>query len=130
MDRVHTNPVLDIMMYLVEFAGGEVTELTNKLIAELTCAQCGAAGNEYLFLDSLIEYCKDDKAIPLLIKRPVCGPEQQPITPLQVGKFAASGRMVLPHGRSCPTYKYCIWCRKLNLVLCRRLIMSPLLTGG
>ena len=34
MGRSHTNPILDTRMYQVEFAGGEVTELTANVIAE------------------------------------------------------------------------------------------------
>ena len=34
MGRSHTNPILDMRTYQVEFAGGNVTELTTNVIAE------------------------------------------------------------------------------------------------
>ena len=34
MGRVHANPILDTRMYEVEFADGDVTELTANIIAE------------------------------------------------------------------------------------------------
>ena len=52
-------------MYQVKFAGGKVTELTANVIAESMYAQCNADGNEYLLLDVLVDYQKDDKAISL-----------------------------------------------------------------
>ena len=56
----HANPIMDTILYQVEFAGGKITELT----AELMYTQCNADGNEYLHLDALVDYCKDNKAIP------------------------------------------------------------------
>ena len=51
--------------YQVEFAGGEVTELTANVIAESLYAQCNWDRNEYLLLDALVDYQKDKKAISL-----------------------------------------------------------------
>ena len=65
MGRSHTNPILDTRMYQVEFAGGEVTELTANVIAESMNAQCNTEGNKYLLLDALVDYQKDSKAISL-----------------------------------------------------------------
>ena len=36
-----------------------------NITAESRYTQCDADGNEYLLLDSLIDYCKDNKAISL-----------------------------------------------------------------
>ena len=44
MGRSHTIPILDTRMYQVEFAGGEVTELTANVIAESMYAQCDLEG--------------------------------------------------------------------------------------
>ena len=63
MGRSNTNPILDIRMYQVEFAGGKVTELTT---AELMYSWCNAEGNEYLLLYMLVDNQKDNKAISLL----------------------------------------------------------------
>ena len=65
MGRAHVNPIMDTRLYQVEFADGEVTELTANIIAELMYAQCNADGNEYLLLDTLVDYCKDNKLISL-----------------------------------------------------------------
>ena len=63
MGRAHVNPMIDIRMCQVEFAGGKVTELTSNIIAESMYAQCNADVNEYLLLDAL--YLKDNNAISL-----------------------------------------------------------------
>ena len=52
-------------MYQVSFVGGEITELTTNVIAESMYAQCYADGNEYLLLDVLVDYQKNNKAISL-----------------------------------------------------------------
>ena len=46
MGRAHTNPILNIRMYQVEFAGGKVTELLTNINSESIYAQCDAEGNE------------------------------------------------------------------------------------
>ena len=56
MGRSHMNPILDTKMYLVEFTGGKVTELTMYIIAESMYTQCNSDGNEYLLLDVLVDY--------------------------------------------------------------------------
>ena len=63
MGRSHANSILDTRMYEVEFAGDEVTELTANIIAESMYAQCNSEGNEYLLLDVLVDYQKDNKAV-------------------------------------------------------------------
>ena len=85
-------------MYQVEFAAGKVTESTANFIAVSMYAQCDGDGNECLFLDLLINYQKDNKVINKL----VYDAEQKLINTLKIGKFDASGRMVLPNGKSCP----------------------------
>ena len=65
MGRTHVNPILNTRMYQVEFAGGEVTESTANVITESIYAQWDVEGNEYLLLDSLVDSCKDNKAISL-----------------------------------------------------------------
>ena len=52
-------------IYQVDFAGGEVTELIANVIAESMYAQCDPDGNEYLLLDALVDYGKDNKATSL-----------------------------------------------------------------
>ena len=62
----HANPILDTRMCQVEFAGDKVTELTDNVIAESMYAQSDTDGNEYLTLDLLVAYYKDNKAISLI----------------------------------------------------------------
>ena len=66
MGTAHTNPLLDSGMYQVAFAWGKVTELTTNVIAKSMYAQCNANGNEYLLLDVLVDYHRDNKAISLV----------------------------------------------------------------
>ena len=101
MGRSHTNPTLDTRTYQVEFAGGEVVELTTNVIAKSMYAQCNLEGNEYLLLDALVDYYKENKAISLSDQQTSIQGRPVTIKPLQVGQFAASGRTVLLHGRSC-----------------------------
>ena len=58
-------------MYWVEFAGGKVTGLPNTVITELIYSLCDADGNEYLLIDELVDYHKDNKAISKQNNRPV-----------------------------------------------------------
>ena len=48
LGRAHMNLILNTRMYMVEFSGGKVTELTNIVIAESMYNQCDADGSEYL----------------------------------------------------------------------------------
>ena len=50
-------------MYQVEFAESQVTEFTTNVIAESMYAQWNADVNEYLLLDVLVDYWKNNKAI-------------------------------------------------------------------
>ena len=65
MGRSHINPKLDTRMYQVEFTGGKVTELITNVIAESMYTHCDSEGNEYLLLDALVDYHKDNWAISL-----------------------------------------------------------------
>ena len=65
MGRSHTNPILDMKMYQVEFTWSKVTELTANVIAESMYAQCNSDRYEYWLLDVLVDYQKDNKAISL-----------------------------------------------------------------
>ena len=57
------NPILDTKMHQVEFAGSKITELAENIIAKLMYALCNADGNEYLPLDALVDYHKDNKVL-------------------------------------------------------------------
>ena len=63
--RFHTNSILETRTYQVEFAGSKVRELTANVIAESMYSQCDAKRKEYLLLDALVDYHKDNKSISL-----------------------------------------------------------------
>ena len=44
MGKSHTTSILDARMYQVEFAGGEVIEITPNIIAKCKYAQCNSDG--------------------------------------------------------------------------------------
>ena len=54
--RAHMNPILGTRRYQVEFAGGEVIQLTANIIAESMYTQCNADGNNYFLLNTLVDY--------------------------------------------------------------------------
>ena len=74
MGRAHMNPIFNTRMYQVEFTGGKVTELTPNVIAKSMYIQCDADGNEYILLDVLVDYCKEQ--FPLRTNRSVCMADQ------------------------------------------------------
>ena len=88
-------------MYQVELAGDNILNLTNTIV-ESMYTQVATYGNEYFLFVLLVNYNKDDKAIFSQTSKPLYVADKYPTSLLQVGKFAASGRMVTPHGRSCP----------------------------
>ena len=47
-----------------------------NVIAESMYAQCDADGNEYLLLNALVDYHKDDKMISLTEEQPSIGADQ------------------------------------------------------
>ena len=47
----------------MEFTGGEITEFTANIIAELMHAPCDINGDDYLLLESLVNHRKDDSAL-------------------------------------------------------------------
>ena len=65
MGKVHMNSIFDTRMYQVEFTRGKVTESTANVIAESMYTQFDAGRNDYLLLDALVYYHKDNEAISL-----------------------------------------------------------------
>ena len=63
--RANNNPILDTRQYEVQFADGEVTELTANAIAEAMFAQCDEDGNEYVLFDSFVDFRRDGTALSL-----------------------------------------------------------------
>ena len=65
LGRAHANPILDTRKYKISFSRGGLTELMINVIDKSMCTQCDADGNQYLLLDVLLDYHKDNKAISL-----------------------------------------------------------------
>jgi hypothetical protein len=57
------NPILDTRTYDVEFPDGQEAEYAANLIAENMYAQCDAEGNQYLLMESLVDYKSDGHAV-------------------------------------------------------------------
>ena len=63
-------------MNQVEFAGGEVTELTTNVIVESMYVQYNSDENEYSFLDALVDYPKITRPFPYQTNRSQCRADQ------------------------------------------------------
>eukprot|EP00804_Cyclotella_cryptica_P016777 CCRYP_002064-RA/>CCRYP_002064-RA protein AED:0.32 eAED:0.33 QI:0/0/0/1/1/1/2/0/448 len=63
--QANNNPIMDTRQYEVQFADGEVTELTANAIAEAIFAQCDEDGNEYVLFDSFVYFRRDGTALSL-----------------------------------------------------------------
>ena len=57
------NPILNSMIYDVEFPDGEIREYSANLIAENMYAQVDANGHSHTLLDSIIDFSKDGNAV-------------------------------------------------------------------
>ena len=70
LGTAHDNPILDTRQYIVQFKDGDEAELAANVIATNMYAQCDPDGNQYILLDSLIDFrrsttalCYDDQKI-------------------------------------------------------------------
>ena len=61
--RKNDNPILDTRKYRAEFDDGEVSEIMADVIAESMYAACNDDGNEYLMMESIMEYRYNHKAV-------------------------------------------------------------------
>ena len=59
----NNNPILETREYRVEFDDGEVRKLTANVIVESMYAACDDSGNEYLMMDLIVDYRKNNKAV-------------------------------------------------------------------
>ncbi len=59
----NANPILDTCEYTFTFHDGDETILNANLIAEAMYVQCDPDGNQYVFLDSIIDHRQLDTAI-------------------------------------------------------------------
>ena len=51
----HSNLILDMRTYEVEFPDGQTTEYSANIIAENMYAQCDTEGNQYLLLKEIVD---------------------------------------------------------------------------
>ena len=70
LGTAHVNPILDTRQYIVEFNDGDEAELASNVIATNMYAQCDPEGNQYVLLDSHIDFrrstttlCYDDQKV-------------------------------------------------------------------
>ena len=61
--RRNDNPILETGKYRVEFNYGEVIKLTANVIIESIYAACDDSGNEYLMMESIVDYWNNDKSV-------------------------------------------------------------------
>ena len=66
LGNAHSNPILDTRHYMVEFADGEVTELTANVIAQSMYEMCDENGDHVLLLDAICDHQKNDTAMSLV----------------------------------------------------------------
>lgn len=59
------NPILNSIVYEVEFPDGQVREYSANVIAENMFAQVDDEGYSHMLLDALIDYKRDETAIPM-----------------------------------------------------------------
>ena len=57
------NPLMNTLVYDVEFPDGEVREYSANILAENMYAQVDADGHTHTMLDSIIDYSKDGNAV-------------------------------------------------------------------
>ena len=63
LGTAHENPILDTRQYIVEFNDGDEAELSANVIANNMYAQCDPEGNQYVLLDSLINFRRSTTAL-------------------------------------------------------------------
>ena len=66
MGSYHENPILNSIIYDVEFPDGQVKEYAANILAENMLSQVGAKGHQQMLLEEIIDYRKDQsKAVPM-----------------------------------------------------------------
>jgi len=96
--NTNANPIMDLRVYHVAFDDGDVCELTANIIAESMYASCDADGNEYILVDSFVDYKRNSKAVTKDNQRIVHNAATHFADPLLDGICVSSGRMDQPPG--------------------------------
>ena len=97
--RTNYNPMLDKRVYLVEFDDGEVSELTENVISDSMYAAFNDSINEYLIMDSIVEYHKSDKPYHFLVRRWCIEVGASCVNPHLDYRYASNGEMDQCHGK-------------------------------
>ena len=63
MGLANPNPILDSCQYIAEFEDSTEAELTANAIAQINYAQCDPDGNQYLMLDSIVDFRQSTTAL-------------------------------------------------------------------
>ena len=71
ISNANNNPILDSRCYEVQFDDGAMAELDANVIATSMYAQCDPDGNQYVLLDSFVDYRKKENALSLLDQKMV-----------------------------------------------------------
>ena len=61
--KADKNPILYTRVYNVEFSDGEVAEMGANIIAECMYAQCDIEGDQYRFMDHIVDHKKENKVV-------------------------------------------------------------------
>ena len=56
LGTANNNPILDTCQYIVGFADGYEAELVGNVIATKIYSQCDPDGNQYVLIDSIIDF--------------------------------------------------------------------------
>ena len=61
--KTSSNPLLDMRIYQVEFLDGNMAEYSATMIAENMFSQCNVLGNQFIFMDAIVDHKMDGHAI-------------------------------------------------------------------
>jgi hypothetical protein len=64
IEKANNNPILGTREYVVEFDDGEQLEYATNIITKNIYAQVDAEGRSYMLMESIIDYRKDEIAVP------------------------------------------------------------------
>ena len=61
--KANSNPILDTRIYQVEFLDENMAEYSAYMIAENMFSQCDVSGNQFIFMDTIVDHKMDGHAI-------------------------------------------------------------------
>ena len=63
LGTANDNPIIDTRQCIFEFADGDEAEIATNVIATNMYAKCDPDGNQYVLLDSIIDFCRSTTSI-------------------------------------------------------------------